>query len=96
MTDSTNNGEDYTVGKSSYFLVCLFVCLDIFFIYISNIFSFPGLPFGNPLPPSPKSMRVLTHPPTHSLLSSLAFPYTGALNNLRLKGFTGHPLPICS
>jgi hypothetical protein len=39
---------------------------DIFFIYISNFFSFPGLPFGNPLSysPPPVSMRVLSHTPT--------------------------------
>ena len=38
--------------------------LDIFSIYISNIFPFPGLPFRNPLShlPSPSFMRVL--PPT--------------------------------
>ena len=33
----------------------LIFLLDIFFIYISNVFPFPGLPFGNSLsyPPSP-------------------------------------------
>ena len=36
-----------------------------FFIYISNIFPFPGLPFRNSLPhlPIPASMRVLHHLP---------------------------------
>jgi hypothetical protein len=42
--------------------------LDIFFLYISNVFPFPGLPFGNsyPIPPPPTSMTVLPHPPIHS------------------------------
>jgi hypothetical protein len=43
--------------------------LDIFFIYISKVIPFPGFPSGNalfhPLPAA--SMRVLTHPTTHSL-----------------------------
>ena len=28
-----------------------------------------------PIPPPPVFMRVLTHPPTHSSLPTLAFPY---------------------
>lgn len=45
-----------------------FFLLDNFFIYIPNIFPFPGLPFGNPLcHPQPASMRVLLpHPPLPS------------------------------
>jgi hypothetical protein len=40
--------------------------LDIFFIYILNVFPFPGLPFRNSLchPPSTCLYRVLLHPPT--------------------------------
>ena len=66
--------------------------LDIFFIYISNGFPFPGLPFRTPYPilPPPASMRVLPHPPTHSHLPALAFPYTGVLNPLRHKGCFSH------
>jgi hypothetical protein len=43
-----------------------FFGLDIFFIYISNVFPFSGLPFRKsyPIPPPPASMRVLPHPPT--------------------------------
>jgi hypothetical protein len=43
-----------------------FLLLDVFLIYISDVFRFPGLPSGNPLPipPPPASMRVLPHPPT--------------------------------
>ena len=47
-----------------------------------------------PIPPSPASMRVFTHSPTHSLtpscLPTLAFPYTGASNTLRSKGLSSH------
>jgi hypothetical protein len=50
--------------------------LDIFFIYISNVMPFPGLPpkapFPYPLPPPPAPQ------PTHSHFLALAFPYTGA------------------
>jgi hypothetical protein len=35
----------------------------------------------------------LTHPPTHSCLPALAFPYTGALNTLRPKGLSSHWCP---
>jgi hypothetical protein len=44
--------------------------LDIFFIYISNVFPFSGLPFGNPLshPSSPCLNEGV--PPTHPLPSS--------------------------
>ena len=43
----------------------------ILFIYISNVIPFPGFPSANPLPHPHLTlllMRVLTHPPTHSLL----------------------------
>ena len=55
-----------------------------------------------PISPSPASMRVLRHPPTHpptlSFLPDLAFPYTGALSLHRTKvsspldAIQGHPL----
>jgi hypothetical protein len=41
-------------------------------------------------PPSPASMRVLPYPPIHDPLPALAFPYTAALNTLRLKGLSSH------
>ena len=43
-----------------------------------------------PLLPPPASIRVITHPPTHSLLPALAFPYTGALSLLRTNGLNSH------
>jgi hypothetical protein len=51
-------------------LLLLLIFLDIFFIYISNVFPFPGLPFWSPhpIPPPPASMRVLPHLPTPILL----------------------------
>jgi hypothetical protein len=73
----------------------LFFFLDIFFIYISNVFPFPGLPFGTPIshPSSPASMSVRPYPPTHSYLPDLEFPYTGALNTLRPEGLFFHWCP---
>jgi hypothetical protein len=41
----------------------------MFFIYISNVFPFPGLTFKNPLSTPPASMKALPYPPTHLLLS---------------------------
>ena len=41
--------------------------------------------------PSPSaSMRVLPYPLTHSHLTALAFPYTGALSLHRTKGLPSH------
>jgi hypothetical protein len=47
----------------------LFFFLDIFFIYISIVFPFPGLPFRNPVsyPPSP-CLYENAHPPTLVLI----------------------------
>ena len=36
--------------------------------------------------PSPASMRVLPHVPTHSCLSGLVFPYPGSSSLHRTKG----------
>jgi hypothetical protein len=51
------------------FIYKLLFSLDIFFTYISNVFPFPGLPFGNPLshPYSPclyEGAPPPSHPPT--------------------------------
>jgi hypothetical protein len=60
--------------------------LDIFFIYISNVIPFSGFPAENLYPiHSPPD-----HPSTHSCFPVLAFPYTGASNLLRIKGFSSH------
>jgi hypothetical protein len=46
--------------------------LDIFFIYISNVITFPGFPSETPLSnPSPPAHQL-----THSHFPLLAFPYT--------------------
>ena len=73
--------------------------LGIFFIYILNVIPFPGScpPLKNPcpVPTSPASLRVFPHPPTHSCLLTLAFPYT-SLHRTRASSPTdahqGHPL----
>ena len=70
----------------SFFL--FFFCTGYLFIYISNVFTFPGVPFGNPLSPPPASLRVLPHFPT------LAFPNNGASNTLRPKGLSSHLMSI--
>jgi hypothetical protein len=56
-----------------------FFKLDIFFIYISNVFPFLGLPFWSPL----------SHP-TQAHLPVLALSYTGSLNTLRPKNLPSH------
>jgi hypothetical protein len=73
----------------------------IFFIYISNVFPFPGLPFRSPLShsPPPASVRVFPHLPTNSQLPTLAFTYKGHQipSDSRATPPTdlqqGHPLP---
>lgn len=67
----------------------LFFIIIGLFIYISNVFLFPGLPFRNHLSHLPASMRVLSFLPTHSCLH-LALPYIGALNTFRSKGLSSH------
>ena len=67
--------------SSSTFILSVLFLLDILFAYILNVLPFPGLPSGNliPFPPFPASMSMLTHPPTHSCIPSLTFPYTGSV-----------------
>ena len=48
----------------------------------------PQIPY--PVSPSPVSMRVLSHLTTHSHLTALLFPYTGASNPHRIKGLFSH------
>jgi hypothetical protein len=63
--------------------------LDIFFIYISNVNPFPGLPSENPYPIHSTS----AHQPTHFCFSVLVFPYTGTSNALKPKGLSSHWCP---
>jgi hypothetical protein len=79
------------------FVFCLFVCLfwvflDILFIYISNVIPFPSFPFENLfiLPSFPVFLRMLPYLPTHSHLTTLVFPYTGALSLQKIKGLYSH------
>jgi hypothetical protein len=73
----------------------------VFFSWIFSLFTFQMIsPFlgsphtPNPIPsPSPASMRVFYHPPTHSCLPALKFPYTGALVLHRTKGPSSHWCP---
>ena len=70
----------------------------ILFIYISNVIPFPGFPSGNLLyhPPPPASMRVLPDPPTHSNLTTLAFPYQDQGPVLPLMADNANLCYICS
>jgi hypothetical protein len=52
-------------------MTIFFPLLDILFIYISNVISFPGLPFGNPLSHFPSiCLYKCASLPTHPLPSS--------------------------
>jgi hypothetical protein len=77
--------------RGSHFIY-YFIEYFIFSIYISNVIHFPIPRSGNPLsnPPTPASIRVFPHPPTHSQLPALAFPYTGASSLHRIKGLSSH------
>jgi hypothetical protein len=77
------------LGLCTYCQIYLFFFkLNIFFIYTSNVFLFPGLPFRNPLShlPSPASMKVLPHPPTHPPTPALPPWHSPVL---------GHQAPLC-
>ena len=71
----------------------LFWGLDIFFIYISNVFPFPSLPFRNP-PPSSPCLYESALPLTHSHPPALELTYTGALTTLRIEGISSHQCSI--
>jgi hypothetical protein len=60
-----------------------------YFIYLHCSVFPPQAPLP-PYPPPPAYRRVLWHPSTHSCLTSLAFPYTGALSLHRTKGISSH------
>jgi hypothetical protein len=67
--------------------------LDILFIYISNVILFPcffSLKTHILFPPPLASMRMFTHPPTHSCLHALKFPYTGTLSLHRTESLSSH------
>ena len=66
-----------------------FKLLDILFIYISTVICFPGFPSANSLyHPLPLLLLGCSH--THSHLTTLAFPYTGASSLHRNKGLPSH------
>ena len=59
------------LGISNRWRYILFSFLDIFFIYISNVLPFPGIPFRNPLSDPPSScLYEGASPTTHRLLLS--------------------------
>ena len=57
----------------------------IFTIQIISPFPVSSLQTPYTIHPYPVSMRVLPHPPTHSLLIALAFLYTEASSLLRTQ-----------
>ena len=94
-------GDDrINIGRNSVSVTDLF-CFRFFFFFFYWIFSlftcqmlspFQVFPpeILYPIPPLPASMRVLPQPPTYSPPSALAFPYTGASNPHRSKGYSFH------
>jgi hypothetical protein len=82
------------VGGGGFIIIITIIIIGFFFFYISNVYPFPGLYFGNALfhPPSPCLYEGTspTHTPTHSCLPALAFPYTGASNTSTPKGRSSH------
>ena len=59
-------------------------------MYISNVFHLPGFSSTNLLSHPPACFYKGAHPPTHSSLTALAFPYTGASSLHRTKGLSSH------
>ena len=57
-----------------------FICLHF------KCYPLPSFPSRNPPSPLPASVRMLPDPTTHSHLTYLALPYTGALSLHRTKG----------
>jgi hypothetical protein len=75
----------------NYFLNFLLVIL---FIYISNVITLASSPSETRIPPlPPATMRVFCHPPTHSCLTTLVFPYAGAAILHKTKGLPAHWCP---
>jgi hypothetical protein len=76
-----------------YYYKILFSFVDILFIYISKVISFPDPP-RNPLShaPSSCSMRECPHLLTHSCLPALTFPYIGPRASSPIDAQQGHPL----
>jgi hypothetical protein len=73
----------YEVSISFYWIFYLF--------YISNVNPFTGFPSRNPLIPSlSPCFYEGAHPATHSHLTALAFPYTGASSLHETKGLPSH------
>jgi hypothetical protein len=68
------------------FLIGYFVYLHFKCFFSRCLLCKPPIPY--PLPPA--SMRLFPHPPTHSHLSTLASPYTGASSLHRTKDLPSH------
>jgi hypothetical protein len=93
VTPLAHVSQKATFQFIDYFLSSFTFLLDILFIYISTVIPFPGFSFTNPishLPPLLLWGCSPTHPPTHSYLNVLAFPYTGALSLHRTQGLPSY------
>lgn len=71
------------------FYLCLQPFIFFYFVYISN-----DIPSKKPLSyhPSP-CLNGIAPPTTHTYITTLAFPYIGALNPIRPKGCSSHWCP---
>jgi hypothetical protein len=83
---------------SQWLLLLLLLLLLLFFLYIF-LFTFQMFspfwvsPSETPYPTPFPCFYEGAHPPTDSHLPTLAFSYTGAMNNLRPKGLFSHWCP---
>jgi hypothetical protein len=64
--------------------------MEILFIYISTVTPISPSQTPYPISPTPASVRVFPHAPTHYYLTILAFPYTGASSLHMIKGLPSH------
>jgi hypothetical protein len=91
---NTNHKRSKFLENSSYSFFFLFSFIGYFlYLHFKCLLLFKSPlqdPLSPPPHPHPASMRVLPYPLTHSHLTALAFPYTGASNTIRPKGLSSH------
>jgi hypothetical protein len=68
-----------------FLLVILFICISNVIPPSQFILHNPSIPYS-----SPCFYEGALHPPTHSCLTALAFPYAGASSLHRTKGLPSH------
>jgi hypothetical protein len=76
---------------SSFPFLSFFIVIG-YFNYISMLTPFQVFPLQAPysIHPPPSSIRLFTHPPTHSHITALASLYAGASSFHKTKGLPSH------